>query len=161
MISNTEKTITIRMNGDGYDVPNFPIPVHIVEKSCACCWDRCDRKIRKYEMGMCISGLFRKNIAEKLAHNPEKIAVYLNLTYSKVLPGDTAKKYAKDWGMLIHMVALHGIECVLDEDGNKVFPQIHPGGSGGGYNDSVTDNAADPQGDYADDQNCSGTGGGK
>ena len=147
MISCKDEKITVRMNGDGYDEHNFPIPVHIVEKSCACCWDRCDRKIRKYEMGMCISELFRKNVAEKLGNDPENITVYLNLTYSKVLPEETAEKYAKDWAMLIHMIALHGIECVLDEDGKHVFPQIHPGGG----NDCVN----------ADDYNSgSGAGGG-
>lgn len=159
MISITKKTITIRMNGDGYaediEEQNFPIPPNLVQHSCVCCWGRGSIHVRGHEMENAIFNLFKKKAVKTLASEPEKLAVYLNLTYSKVLPGDTAKKYAKDWAMLIHMVALHGFECVLDEDGNKVFPQIHPCGSGGGDNDADADNATD-----ADERNGSGAGGG-
>lgn len=160
MISNEDgNTITICMNGDGYAKErNFPIPPNLVQNSCACCWGRCSRRVREYEIRNAFSNLFDEKMAvNTLAHDPKKLAAYLYLIYSKFLPGDTAKKYAKDWAMLIHMVVLHGFECVLDEDGNKVFPQIHPCGSGGGGNDAG--NAAADAAD-ADERNGSGAGGG-
>jgi len=125
MISNTDEKIIIRMNDIGYDEENsnFPIPPHIVEKSCACCWNRSPKTSRIYDMGIAIFELFKKPAVKTFAREPDKLAKYIGLTYSKVFPEETAKKYAKEWAMLIHMVELHGFESIFDENNNKVFPQ--------------------------------------